>query len=394
MSAAGTRSGVARGLVAMLLALIAVNVGLLGWLAYRSANDFQLEAQAEPRFPRIELKVESNKEGDPAPLPADMAAGEKRTIQIFENASPSVVFITTHAVKRSPFTRNVQKIPAGTGSGFVWDDKGHIVTNFHVIREASIASVTLADQSTYDASLVGAAPAKDLAVLEIKAPQEKLSALRRGKSADLRVGQLAIAIGNPFGLDHTLSTGVVSGLGREIQSLAKVPIFGVIQTDAAINPGNSGGPLLDSKGHLIGVNTAIYSPSGASAGIGFAVPVDTVTRVVPQLIQHGKLTRPGLGIQHDPQLSERTGVPGVLVLGVAKGSGADEAGLRGTRRNPVTGEVVLGDIIVEVDGKSVKTANDLYKHLDDKKVGDVVKLTVRRADKTKKLDVELQPLAE
>ncbi len=395
MSVAAQRGGSGRSLVVAMLCLIAGKVGLLSWLAYKSANVPQLQAEATPVLPRIELKVPGPRMGDPdRPLPDDMSDSEKRVIQIFSTASPSVVFITTHAVKRSPFSRNVQKIPAGTGSGFLWDEKGHIVTNFHVIREASIASVTLADQSSYDATLVGQAPSKDLAVLKIDAPKDKLKALRRGASADLRVGQLAIAIGNPFGLDHTLSTGVVSGLGREIQSLAKVPIFGVIQTDAAINPGNSGGPLLDSLGRLIGVNTAIFSPSGASAGIGFAVPVDTVTRVVPQLIKDGKLTRPGLGIQHDPQLSARTGVPGVLVLGVAAKSGAAEAGLRGTRRNPDTGEVVLGDIIVEVDGKAVKNSNDLYKHLDDKKVGDVIKLKVRRGDGDKSMDVELQPLAD
>lgn len=383
-----------RSLVAMLLVLIAVNVGLLSWLAYRSAQTTELVAEAAPVLPRIEVKIPKSGQRDGDPLPSDMSAGEKRVIQIFSTAAPSVVFITTHAVKRSPFSRNLQKIPAGTGSGFFWDDDGHIVTNFHVIREASIASVTLSDQSTYDAQLVGAAPTKDLAVLKITAPKDKLRPIERGASGDLRVGQLAIAIGNPFGLDHTLSTGVVSGLGREIQSLAKVPIFGVIQTDAAINPGNSGGPLLDSRGRLIGVNTAIYSPSGASAGIGFAVPVDTVTRVVPQLIKDGKLTRPGLGIQHDPQLSARTGVPGVLVLGVAEGSGAEEAGLRGTRRNAVTGEVILGDIIVGVDGKPVKSSTDLYKHLDDKEVGDVIKLDVRRGEKETSLEIELQPLAE
>jgi S1-C subfamily serine protease len=380
--------------VVTLLALIAVNVGLLSWLAYRSANVTHLEAEATPVLPKIEVKVPGPGQPQLSELPDDMGAQEKRVIEIFKTASPSVVFITTHAVRRHPFTRNVQKIPAGTGSGFFWDDQGHIVTNFHVIREASLASVTLSDQSTYDASLVGAAPTKDLAVLKIDAPKDKLRPLGRGNSGDLLVGQLAIAIGNPFGLDHTLSTGVVSGLGREIQSLAKVPIFGVIQTDAAINPGNSGGPLLDSRGQLIGVNTAIYSPSGASAGIGFAVPVDTVNRVVPQLIKDGKLTRPGLGIQHDPQLSARTGIPGVLVLSVAEGSGAEKAGLRGTRRDLSTGDVILGDIIIAIDGKPVKSSNDLYKHLDGKQVGDLVKIEVRRGEKTVSIEVELQPLAE
>jgi S1-C subfamily serine protease len=385
--------GLGRALTGALLALIAVNVSLLCWLAYRTANTPQLEAEASKVLPRIEVKVQGGPPGEDAP-PVDLADSEKRLIQVFQEAAPSVVFIATHEVRRSPFSRNALTIPSGTGSGFVWDDKGHIVTNFHVIHNASIASVTLSDSSTFNAELVGQAPEKDIAVLRIQAPAEKLKALGLGTSKELQVGQLTIAIGNPFGLDHTLSTGVVSGLGREIESLANVPIFGVIQTDAAINPGNSGGPLLDSRGHLIGMNTAIYSPSGASAGIGFAIPVDTINRVVPQLIEHGKLTRPGLGVQHDPQLSRRAGVAGVLVLGVQAGSGAEEAGIRATQQDALTGEVVLGDIITAIDGKPVANDTDLYKHLDDKQVGDTVKVTVRRGESTTTLSVKLAPIAE
>jgi S1-C subfamily serine protease len=386
--------GLGRALTGMLLALIAVNVSLLCWLAYRTLDAPALEAEAAGVVPKIELKLPAPAPGQEGAPPVDLADSEKRLIQVFHDAAPSVVFITTHEVRRSPYTRNVLTLPAGTGSGFVWDDKGHVVTNFHVIKDASIAHVALSDQTTYNAELVGQAPEKDIAVLRIKAPADKLRALSVGSSKELRVGQLTIAIGNPFGLDHTLSTGVVSGLGREIRSLADVPIFGVIQTDAAINPGNSGGPLLDSRGKLIGMNTAIYSPSGASAGIGFAVPVDTISRVVPQLIEHGKLIRPGLGIQHDPQLSQRTGVPGVLVLGVIPQSGADEAGIRGTERNPITGEVVLGDIITAIDGKPVQGDSDLYKHLDDKQVGDSVKVTVRRGESSTTLTVKLTSIAE
>jgi S1-C subfamily serine protease len=217
---------------------------------------------------------------------------ERETIALFEQASPSVVYITSLSVRRDLFTLNVLEIPQGTGSGFVWDDAGHIVTNFHVIQNADRAQVTLADRSTWVAELVGVAPAKDLAVLRIDAPAAKLRPLPVGSSEDLRVGQTVLAIGDPFGLDQTLTTGVISALGREIESVAQIPIRDVIQTDAAINPGNSGGPLLDSSGRLIGVNAAIYSPSGAYAGIGFSIPVDTVKWVVPELIEHGELRRP------------------------------------------------------------------------------------------------------
>jgi S1-C subfamily serine protease len=221
----------------------------------------------------------------------DLAEEEKATIELFRQASKSVVYITAIALRRDAFSLNVYEIPEGTGSGFMWDEEGHIVTNYHVIRTANGCQVTLADNSTYSAELVGAAPAKDLAVLRIDAPKRLLRPIPVGTSRDLLVGQKVFAIGNPFGLDQTLTTGVISALNREIQSVARQPIQGVIQTDAAINPGNSGGPLLDSAGRLIGVNTAIFSPSGAYAGIGFAIPVDTVNEVVPKLIQQGQKAR-------------------------------------------------------------------------------------------------------
>jgi S1-C subfamily serine protease len=289
-------------------------------------------------------------------------------------------------------TRNVMTIPAGTGSGFVWDEKGHVVTNFHVVKSGDSARVTLSDHSSFPAKLVGHAADKDIAVLRIDAPADKLRPLPRGTSADLLVGQLALAIGNPFGLDHTLSVGAVSGLGREIQSLDGRPIFGVIQTDAAINPGNSGGPLLDSRGRLIGINTAIYSPSGASAGIGFAVPVDIVNRIVPELIQHGKVTRPGLGINFDPAISRQAGVEGVLVLGVLEGSPAATAGIQPTRRDRRTGDLLLGDVIVGIDDKTVENEKDLFKALDEKRVGDKVKVKLRRGKQTLEVEVTLEPL--
>jgi S1-C subfamily serine protease len=324
------------------------------------------------------------------PLPVELTDAERRTIEVFRRSASAVVFVTTLQVSSGPFSFNETAIPAGTGTGFLWDDQGHVVTNHHVISSGNAARVTLSDRSRHDARLVGTAPEKEIAVLRIDVPRERLQPLARGSSADLQVGQATIAIGNPFGLDHTLSTGVVSGLGREIKSLAGTPISGVVQTDAAINPGNSGGPLLDSRGRLIGINTAIFSPSGASAGIGFAVPVDTVSQIVPQLIQHGRVIRPGLGVQiADDGLVRRMGIKGVLVLGLVEGSGAADAGLEPTRRDRRTGEVILGDIIVALDGQSVQRNDDLFRALDPRKVGDVVRVRVVRGDRTLELDVRL-----
>ncbi|GIX46902.1 MAG: 2-alkenal reductase [Candidatus Tectimicrobiota bacterium] len=315
---------------------------------------------------------------------------ELATIELFRRASPSVVYITTVALRRDIFTLNLFEIPQGTGSGFIWDREGHIITNFHVIQGASAAKVTLADHSEWDARLVGIAPDKDLAVLRIDAPPERLQPIPLGTSADLQVGQKAFAIGNPFGLDQTLTTGVISALGREITSVTGRTISGVIQTDAAINPGNSGGPLLDSAGRLIGVNTAIYSPSGANAGIGFAVPVDTVNRVVPQLIRYGRVIRPGLGVRvADDATAQRLGIEGVLIIQVEKGSPAERAGLRGTRRD-LLGRLVLGDIIVAIDNDPIKTTNDLFDALEKHQVGDTVTVTIVRQDKRLRLPVTLQ----
>jgi len=316
---------------------------------------------------------------------------ERRTIELFRTASASVVYITTQAQRIDFWTRNVFEVPQGTGSGFLWDDQGHVVTNFHVLQGATAAKVTLGEQE-YEAAYVGGAADKDLAVLRISAPRAKLVPLRIGTSADLQVGQKVFAIGNPFGLDHTLTTGIVSALGRTIQSVANTPIDDAIQTDAAINPGNSGGPLLDSSGRLIGVNTAIYSPSGASAGIGFAVPVDTVNRIVPQLVAHGQVIRPRLGVEIDDRLSalvtRRLGVEGVMIRNVSEGSGAEAAGLHGTQLSG--GVVVPGDVIQEIEGKPVRTQNELLSRLSNYKAGDTVSLVVWREGKARKASVRLQ----
>ena len=320
----------------------------------------------------------------------ELFSDERSTINLFRQASPSVVNITTIGVERDLFTLNLYQIPQGTGSGFVWDINGDIITNFHVIQNADSAQVTLADQSNWKARVVGVAPDKDLAVLRIDAPANRLRPIPIGTSKDLQVGQSVYAIGNPFGLDQTLTTGVISALNREIESVTRRPIQGVIQSDAAINPGNSGGPLLDSAGRLIGVNTAIYSPSGASAGIGFAIPVDTVNRIVPELIRSGKIIRPGLGIQiADDQIAQRLGVTGILVVDVARGSAAAKAGIQPTRRD-AEGRLRLGDIITALDGKKVESPNDLYLLLEKYKIGDAVNISILRNGKTVETKVALE----
>jgi S1-C subfamily serine protease len=343
--------------------------------------------------------IESWFSGEPAATPrtvtarGDLAADEKATIELFEKSRDSVVYITTRAEVMDIWTRNVFSVPRGTGSGFIWDDAGHVVTNFHVIEGASEARVKLADGRSYPAALVGASPAHDIAVLKIGVGFKRPPPVPIGTSHDLKVGQKAFAIGNPFGLDWTLTTGIVSALDRALSEENGVVIQHLIQTDAAINPGNSGGPLLDSAGRLIGINTAIYSPSGANSGIGFAVPVDTVNRVVPQLIRNGKYIRPALGIEVDEALNQRLtrilGVTGVVILRVPPGTAAAAAGLKGATVTPEA--IVPGDIIVAVDGKPVASVGELLARLDDRKVGDTVTLRVLRNGAPLDIPVTLQP---
>lgn len=324
----------------------------------------------------------------------DLAADEKATIELFEKARESVVFITTQARVRDFWTRNVFTVPRGTGSGFIWDDAGHVVTNFHVIEGASDATVKLSDGRSYNAGLVGVSPAHDIAVLRIGVGFKRPPPVPVGTSSELKVGQKVFAIGNPFGLDWTLTTGIISALDRTLAGESGASIEHLIQTDAAINPGNSGGPLLDSAGRLIGINTAIYSPSGASAGIGFAVPVDTVNRVVPQIVRHGKYLRPALGIEADEDLNRRLSallkVEGVVVLRVAPGSAAAKAGLKGASIGR-DGSVVPGDIIVAVEGKPVDSVGKLLARLDDFKIGDTVRLSVIRDGATTSISASLEP---
>ncbi len=322
-----------------------------------------------------------------------LAADEKATIRLFENSRNSVVYITTRAQVRDFWSRDIFSVPRGTGSGFIWDEFGHVVTNYHVIEDASAATVRLANGKDYPATLVGASQLHDIAVLQIKISQKYSPPLPIGTSHDLKVGQDVYAIGNPFGLDWTLTNGIVSALDRSLTEENGNTVEHLIQTNAAINPGNSGGPLLDSAGRLIGINTAIYSPSGANAGIGFAVPVDTVNRVVPQLISRGKYTRPVIGIGIDEDINRRMtaimGIKGVVILNVPRGSPAAAAGLKGvvTTRD---GSIIPGDIITSIEGKPVDSVSKLAARLDDFRVGDKITLTVMRDGKSREVRVILQ----
>lgn len=321
-----------------------------------------------------------------------LTADERNTIQIFQEASDAVVFITNQAYRRVRFSRNVFEVPVGTGSGFLWDHNGHIVTNFHVVSGGDRFLVTMSDGQTYEADLVGADRFKDIAVLRVGSELDHVDPIERADSRRLLVGQKVIAIGNPFGLDQTLTTGVISALGREIQSVGGTTIEDVIQTDASINPGNSGGPLLDSRGRLIGVNTAIYSTSGSSAGIGFAVPVSQVERIVPQLIEYGEVKRVGLGISVlDDDTARRWGIDGIIVREVFSGSEAARAGLQPLRQDRY-GRIRLGDVIVAIDGERVEDFDDLFKAFDDRSDGDEVELIVLRDGRESKVRSRLQAI--
>lgn len=356
-----------------------IGVGALAWLVAGQGS-----GQSPPTVPPTPRVVTPR---------GDLAADEQSTIELFERAAPSVVFVSPMELRSDFFGLNVFEVPAGTGSGFVWDHDGHIVTNYHVIQRASGYSVTLSDGKTYDARLVGAYPEKDLAVLHIDVPADELVPVALGDSSDLRVGQKVFAIGNPFGLDHSLTTGVVSALDRSIDTFGGRRIDGVIQTDAAINPGNSGGPLLDSAGRLIGVNAAIYSRSGDSAGIGFAIPVNIVSRYVPELIAHGRVIRRGLGVvPFSDAFARRNGILGVLLRYVPADSAAARAGLRGIRRRRADGAILRGDVIVAVNGELIENEDDLFNAFDTFGVGDEVEITYVRDGKRRTIPIVLQAL--
>ena len=361
----------------LFVTVLAAMVLMLFWQSLPLIEGILVATRAEPRpiTPRGVLSDE-----------------EKATIELFERCKDSVVYIATAKAVVDPWTRSLYNVPRGTGSGFVWDELGHIVTNYHVIEGASEARVRLNDGRDYPAVLVGADRDHDLAVLRINVPVKRPHPVMVGTSHDLKVGQKTFAIGNPFGLDWTLTTGIVSALHRQMSEKNGVIIRDLIQTDAAINPGNSGGPLLDSAGRLIGVNTAIFSPSGAYAGIGFAIPVDTVNRIVPQLIAYGKYLEPSLGAEVDERLNRlaraRLGFDGVMVLRVDPATPAARAGLKGITFYP-DGSFDPGDIIVAVDGEPVKSVEELRALLDRHRIGDTVTVTLARDGKLFKIPLQL-----
>lgn len=342
----------------------------------------------------LALPLQAQNRGEAAPRAVAprgaLGTDEQANIDVFRKTSPSVVHITTLENQRDLFSMNVQQVARGTGTGFVWDDRGHIVTNFHVIQGASAARVTLSDQSVHNAKLVGAFADRDLAVLRIEAPPAKLPPILMGASRDLQVGQKVFAIGNPFGLDQTLTVGIVSALNREIDASNGRTIRGVVQTDAAINPGNSGGPLLDSAGRLIGVNTAIFSPSGASAGIGFAIPVDEVNRIVPRLIRDGRFVRPAIGVTAgNPGMNRALNLPkGIALVQVGGNSPAARAGLQAFRRAS-DGSILPGDVITAINDEAVTDLDDMLTTLERRAPGETVSLSVWRSGQTRKVSVVL-----
>lgn len=329
-----------------------------------------------------------------ATTPTDLLPVETKTIEIYRKAVPSTVNVSNIKVARNMFYGEVE-VPQGAGSGFVYDVSGHIITNFHVVQGGSTFVVTFHnDPKRYKAKIVGVAPEKDIAVLRLEDKPAKLSPITFGSSKDLLVGQNSIAIGSPFGLDYTMTTGVISALGRKIDGIGGVKINDMIQTDAAINMGNSGGPLLDSNGRLIGMNTVIFSTSGSSAGLGFAVPADTIKVIVPQLIQHGKLIRPGLGIGIVPDSMKKRIMgdeKGIVISYVDEKGSASKAGIKGMSQDQF-GRTYLGDIILSVDGQDVNTLDDIFQVLDTKKIGDEVMVKYRREGKILATKVRLQAL--
>ena len=325
---------------------------------------------------------------------AGLIEDERNTISIYGSLAPAVVYVEQTQVVRDPFSRRALEVDAGTGTGFIWDRQGHIVTNFHVIDGARSLRVTLENQKTYDAVLVGGERRRDVAVLKIDAPEEELVAVELpSQETPLLVGQKALAIGNPFGLDHTLTVGVISALDREVQGYGGVTIPGMIQTDASINPGNSGGPLLDSKGRLIGMNTQIFSSSGASAGIGFAVPSSIIRRVVPQIIEHGKVVQAGMGVTIVPDsFARRLGVEGVILDEIRLGTPAATAGMVGMRYSSSGRPTDIGDVVVDIGGTPILDYDDLYNVLDRYRPGDDVSVTLERAGRRRVVSVTLMPL--
>jgi S1-C subfamily serine protease len=350
------------------------------------------------------MQITSNAENEPenktyteAPLPGitdpQTVSDEQNNIEVYKTISPGVALITTGSGSGDGLFGSMEEERSGSGSGSVIDANGHILTNNHVVEGSSKVTVSLGANKTYPAKVVGADPNTDLAVIKIEAPKEALTVVPFGDSDNLQVGQKVLAIGNPFGFDRTLTTGVISGLQRPIRARNGRPIEGAIQTDASINPGNSGGPLLDSRGRMIGINSQILSPSGGSVGVGFAVPVSIAKRIVPQLIQFGEVRRPGLGVStiSVERLKYQMDLPvqeGLLIVRLSPGGSAEKAGLRTTKEAP-DGSITLGDIITAIDGEKISDQDDLYKALDKKSIGDTIQVEVYRTNSKITVPVKL-----
>jgi S1-C subfamily serine protease len=351
-------------------------------LTCKSQESSPGRAHAAPSVPSAVAAAAAAPAPNLSPLslsPGARTEDERNTIAVFKKAAKACVFVTQRQMVMDFLGGEAHDVPAGSGSGFLWDAEGHVVTNFHVVANAERLTVTLHDQQTFVAKVIGVEPRKDIAVLKIDAPKEILVPIDRyTETYDLQVGQKVIAIGNPFGLDQTLTTGVVSALGRQVEGIGGVKIREMVQTDAAINPGNSGGPLLDSTGRLIGMNTMIFSRSGSSAGIGFAVPGQTITRIVPQLIKNGRVEQVGLGVEIDPQqrIERRLDIQGLVIIGTVPGSSAEKAGIHGLERT-MRG-IKLGDVLVAIDDKPVASYDDLYGILDGRHPGETVKVKLLR----------------
>ena len=357
-----------------LVVVLAVAAGLL--LAFAAGN-LRFPAWTGPNARAVEQR-------------GPLSDAERANIEMFERVSPSVVQVAAQSAA-NPFSDETEGSGAASGTGFVWDNAGHVVTNHHVIQSARGVAIRLASGEAVRAEVVGAAPNYDLAVLRIRSARNLPPPIAVGSSSDLKVGQFAFAIGNPFGLDQSMSSGIISALKRRLPTSSGREIANVIQTDTAINPGNSGGPLLDSAGRLIGVTTAILSPSGSNAGIGFAVPVDIVNRVVPELIRNGRVPTPGIGIVAGSEaVATRLGIEGVIVVRTAPGSPAERAGIRGVDLS----SGALGDVIVAVDGKPVQRLSDLTDQIEQVGAGKTVRLSLKRGSERRDLEVAVVDIGQ
>jgi S1-C subfamily serine protease len=323
-------------------------------------------------------------------IPSYLTQEERNTVEIYQTVGPQVVFVHNIQVQYELFSLQAEPMQRGAGSGFIWDKKGHIVTNYHVVDRADKIAVTLQNGKTLPAKVIGGEPRKDIAVIKVeKLPEKFQRKIAIADSSKLVVGQKTVVIGNPYGLDQSLSTGVVSALGRPIPGYGNVTIRDMIQTDAAINPGNSGGPLLNSQGEVIGINTQIFSQTGSYVGLGFAVPSNTVKRIVNQIIKHGKVIQPGIGFQRlDDTVARRLGIQGVIIGRVLEDTPAEKVGLRGTKRLS-SGRIRLGDVITKVDKQKIKNYDDLYNALEKKKIGEEVEITYLRDGNKKSVELEL-----